>query len=127
MGAKSPLISGKQKWRMFLESGFDFLSVSFFTKAEIYPGSLGSFRYRFQRFSWPGKEDARIKAWVYENICFEQAQQIETETFPWTADGVDALRAWLTQQVRRRGAEPYRVPYPRPTDIGMEDLWKIFK
>ena len=97
-----------------MEPDFDFLSVPFFTKAETYPGSIGTFRYRFQRFSWPGKDDARIQAWVYENICFEQAQQIETETFPWTPEGVDALRDWLTQKLRERGAEPYHIPFPAP-------------
>lgn len=95
-----------------MESDFDFLSVDFFTKAKVYPGSVGTFRYRFERFSWPGKEDARVQVWVYENICFEQAQQVETETFPWTPDGVQALRAWLETKVRERGAEPYRVPFP---------------
>ena len=91
---------------------FQFLSVSFFTKAEIYPGSVGSFRYRFQRFSWPGNDDAHIQAWVYENICFEQAQDIETETFAWTEEGVAALRAWLTERAQARGVHPYRIPYP---------------
>ena len=95
-----------------MEPDFDFLSVDFFTKAKVYPGSVGTFRYRFERFSWPGKEDARVQVWVYENICFEQARQIETETFPWTPDGVKALRAWLETKVRERGAEPYRVPFP---------------
>ena len=28
---------------------FDHLNVAFFTKASIYPGSIGTFRYRFQR------------------------------------------------------------------------------
>ena len=97
-----------------MEPDFDFLSVSFFTKAKVYPGSLGTFRYRFERFSWPGKDDARIQAWVYENICFEQAQHIETESFAWNPDGVQALRAWLETKVRERGAQPYRIPYPAP-------------
>ena len=95
-----------------MKPDFDFLSVAFFTKAEIYPGSLGTFRYRFQRFSWPGKDGARIQAWVYENICFELAREVETETFPWTAEGVEALRTWLTEKALERGAEPYRIPYP---------------
>ena len=97
-----------------MSAEFDFLSVAFFTKAEIYPGSLGAFRYRFQRFSWPGKPDAKLQAWVYENICFEQAQNVETETFPWTTEGVDALRTWLENKLRERGAEPYRIPYSPP-------------
>ncbi|MBQ9493879.1 MAG: hypothetical protein IJR54_09150 [Oscillibacter sp.] len=94
-----------------MKPDFDFLSVSFFTKAEIYPGSIGSFRYRFQRFSWPGKEDAHIQAWVYENICFEQARNIETKNFAWTPEGVQELRAWLETKLQERGAPPYRVPY----------------
>ncbi len=95
-----------------MDQPFSFLTVAFFTKAEIFPGSIGTFRYRFQRFSWPGKEDARIQAWVYENVCFELAQDAVTETFPWTEAGVEALKAWLEDQLRRRGSEPYRVPYP---------------
>ena len=102
----------KQEGWGALDPDFSFLSVAFFTKAEIYPGSLGTFRYRFQRFSWPGKEDARIQAWVYENICFELAREVRTETFPWTPEGVERLRAWLTEQARERGAEPYRIPFP---------------
>ena len=100
-----------------MKPDFDFLSVAFFTKAEIYPGSLGAFRYRFQRFSWPGKDDARIQAWVYENVRFELAREIETETFPWTEQGVEALRTWLTDKARERGLAPYRIPYPPPQSL----------
>ena len=95
-----------------MEHHFDFLNVAFFTKAAVFPGSVGSFRYRFQRFSWPGKEDAKIQAWVYENVCFELAKDVVTETFPWTEAGVEELREWLEEQYRSRGGEPYRVPYP---------------
>ena len=93
-----------------MESGFAFLDVGFFTKAEVYPGSLGTFRYRFQRTGWMG--DGRLQAWVYENTCFELAKDVETETFPWTEDGVEALRGWLRQKLAERGTEPYRIPYP---------------
>lgn len=86
--------------------------MSFFTKAAVYPGSLGTFRYRFQRTGWIG--DGSLQAWVYENTSFELARDVETETFPWTEAGVEALRQWLRQKVRERGAEPYRIPYPAP-------------
>ena len=49
---------------------------------------------------------------MYENVCFELAEQVETETFPWTEEGVSALRDWLRQKLAERGAEPYRIPYP---------------
>ena len=89
---------------------FDFLNMSFFTKASVYPGSLGTFRYRFQRTGW--MEDGSIQAWVYENTSFELAQDVETESFPWTEEGVEQVRAWLEQKLAERGTEPYRIPYP---------------
>lgn len=90
-----------------MEDPFAFLTPDFLKKSEIYPGSLGTFRYRFQRSGWVG--DGTVRAWVYENICFEKAQHIETETFPWTEEGMAALRAWLNEKLRQRGSMPYRV------------------
>ena len=46
-----------------MENSFDFLNMNFFTKASVYPGSIGTFRYRFQRTGWIG--DGSIQAWVY--------------------------------------------------------------
>ena len=89
---------------------FDSLNMSFFTKASVYPGSLGTFRYRFQRTG--RMEDGSIQVWVYENTSFELAQNVETETFPWTEEGVEQVRAWLEQKLAERGTEPYRIPYP---------------
>ena len=89
---------------------FDFLNMNFFTKASVYPGSIGTFRYRFQRTGWMG--DGSIQAWVYENTSFELAQNVETETFPWTEEGVEQIRVWLEQKLTERGTEPYRIPYP---------------
>ena len=93
-----------------MNGNFDFLNMSLFTKASVYPGSLGTFRYRFQRTGWMG--DGSIQAWVYENTSFELAQNVETETFPWTEEGVEQIRVWLEQKLTERGTEPYRIPYP---------------
>ena len=93
-----------------MEHAFDFLTMDFFTRASVFPGSLGTFRYRFQRTGWTG--DGQIQAWVYENTSFELAKDVETETFPWTEEGVAALRVWLDQKLAERGSEPYRIPYP---------------
>lgn len=90
-----------------MEDPFAFLTLNFLKKSEIFPGSLGTFRYRFQR---TGKvNDGTVQAWVYENICFEKAQHIETETFPWTEEGMASLRSWLNERLRERGSELYRV------------------
>lgn len=93
-----------------MEDVFDFLTLDFFTRASVFPGSLGTFRYRFQRTGWTG--DGSIQAWVYENISFELAKNVETETFPWTEEGIAALRDWLHRKLEERGAEPYHIPYP---------------
>ena len=93
-----------------MENSFDFLNMNFFTKASVYPGSIGTFRYRFQRTGW--MEDGSTQVWVYENTSFELAQDVETETFPWTEEGVEQIRAWLEQKLAERGTEPYRIPYP---------------
>ena len=34
---------------------------------------------------------------------------METETFPWTEEGVEAIKAWLDQKLMERGSEPYRI------------------
>jgi len=92
-----------------MDREFSFLNLNFFTKASVFPGSVGTFRYRVARSGWIG--DGSLQAWVYENICFEKAQDVETETFPWTEEGVEALRGWLSRKLSERGAEPYRIPY----------------
>ncbi len=32
--------------------------------------------------------------------------------FPWTEDGVEAVKAWLEQKLTERGTQPYFIPYP---------------
>ena len=93
-----------------MDNAFDFLTLDFFTRASVFPGSLGTFRYRFQRTGWVG--DGHIQACLYEIVCFELAKDVETETFPWTGEGVSALKDWLGQKLTERGTEPYRIPYP---------------
>ena len=86
---------------------FSFLTLHFLQKAQVYPGSLGTFRYRLKR---EGKaNDGSIQAWVYENICFEKAQHIETKPIEWTAAGMAALRDWLEQKLAERGTQPYGI------------------
>ena len=97
-----------------MDNAFDFLTLDFFTRAAVFPGSLGTFRYRFQRTGWMG--DGEIQAWVYENVCFELAKNAETETFPWTEEGGAALKTWLGQKLTERGTEPYRIHYPTETE-----------
>jgi hypothetical protein len=103
-----------------MEQHFEFLDMNFFTRASIFPGSLGTFRYRFKRTGWLNKPDSEIQVWVYENTSFELAQEIETETFLWTEEGVEQIKAWLEQKLKERGTEPYRIPYPAKKKDGLE-------
>lgn len=97
-----------------MENHFDFLDMNFFTRASVFPGSVGTFRYRFQRTGWLNKPESTIQAWVYENTSFELAQNVETATFDWTEEGIAALKQWLEEKLAERGTEPYRIPYPAP-------------
>lgn len=97
-----------------MERQFEFLTVQFFTKASVYPGSLGTFRYRVCPDGLAGKPDSTIQVWVYENVSFELAQDVETKTFPWTEEGVEQIKDWLNEKLAQRGTEPYRIPYPAP-------------
>lgn len=92
---------------------FDHLNVQFFTKASVYPGSIGTFRYRFQREGWTDGKGT-LTAWVYENISFELAKDVETISVPWTEEGVETLKAWLEQKLAERGTQTYSIPYPAP-------------
>ena len=97
-----------------MSTPFDFLNLQFFTKASVYPGSLGTFRYRFARTGWIGESDATIQVWVYENTSFELAQQVETQIFPWNEEGVEKIKAWLNDRLAERGTQPYFIPYTAP-------------
>ena len=97
-----------------MKENFAFLTMNFFTRADVFPGSVGTFRYRFQRTGWLDKPDSVIQVWVYENTSFELAQDVETETFPWTEEGIAAMRKWLCVKQEERGVEPYRIPYSAP-------------
>ena len=86
---------------------FAFLTLTVPKRAPVFPGSVGTFRYSLVR---SGKEnEGTIEASVYENICFEKAQNIETQTFPWSEDGMAQIRAWLAEKLRERGAQPFTI------------------
>ena len=39
---------------------------------------------------------------------------MESQTFPWTEEGVEQVKAWLEQKLEERGTQPYFIPYPAP-------------
>ena len=96
-----------------MEDPFAFLTLNFLKKSEIFPGSLGTFRYRFQREGWTDGKGV-LTVWVYENTSFELAKDAESQTFPWTEEGVEQVKVWLEQKLEERGSQPYFIPYPAP-------------
>ena len=55
-----------------------------------------------------------LTVWVYENTSFELAKDVESQTFPWTEEGVEQVKAWLEEKLAERGSQPYSIPYPAP-------------
>ena len=86
---------------------FAFITLTIPKRAPVFPGSVGAFRYRLARDGKAG--EGTIQTSVYENICFEKAQHVETETFPWTEEGMAQIRSWLSQKLRERGSEPFSI------------------
>ena len=70
------------------------LTVSWFLRAYVYTGSIGDFRYRYAT----DKENGLIHAAVYSRFCYEVADDVTEQDFPWTEDGVKDLQAWMQQQ-----------------------------
>ena len=75
----------------------------------------GTFRSfdRFQREGWTDGKGI-LTVWVYENTSFELAKDVESQTFPWTEEGVEQVKVWLEQKLEERGSQPYFIPYPAP-------------
>lgn len=89
------------------QNPFAFITLTVPKRAPVFPGSVGTFRYRLVRDGKAG--EGTIQASVYENICFEKARDIETETFPWTEEGMAQIRSWLSEKLRERGVEPFSI------------------
>ena len=86
---------------------FDFLTVQWFKRAHVYVGSRGPlFRYRFAMDSGA----KTVTASAYTRVCFELAEDVTTETFPWDEAGVEQLKAWLGEQYVQKTADPLAPP-----------------
>ena len=58
-----------------------------------------AFRYRYEQVK--GDDGDALKASTYSDLCYELAQDVEEETFPWTDEGVEALKAWYQSQYEK--------------------------
>ena len=83
------------------------MTPGWFHRAYVYTGSVGqTFRFRCEQ----GKtEDGSpvIRAATYTRVCYELADDVESRTFPWDEEGIEALKGWL-QSRYDRFADPAR-------------------
>lgn len=81
---------------------FEEMNERWFHRAFVYTGSVTNrekkldFRYRYEQVK--GEEGPMLKASAYANVCYEQAADVAEETFPWTEEGVERLKAWYQAQ-----------------------------
>lgn len=80
-----------------MERKFDHLTPRWLARAHVYHGQQDAMRYRFAM----NDKEKTVEASVYTNVCYELAQDVQTETFAWDEDGVAALREWMQRQYER--------------------------
>ena len=78
---------------------FQPLTVQWFKRAFVYTGSIGDFRYRYAT----DKENDLIHVAVYSKVCFEVADDVVEQDFPWTDEGVKELQAWVQEKYESFG------------------------
>lgn len=99
---------------MVWSGSLNFSPYSFLPRHLSIRGVWGRFATGLPGRAGRGSPDSTIQVWVYENVSFELAQNVETQTFPWTEEGVEQIKDWLNEKLAQRGTEPYRIPYPAP-------------
>lgn len=72
------------------------LTPNFFNRAFNYTGSIGDFRFRFLH---EGKDV--IHAAAYSKLCYEKADDVVEQDFPWTEEGVEELKQWLEEHYQQ--------------------------
>ena len=69
------------------------LTNQWFMRAFNYTGSIGEFRYRYLM----EKDHSTIHTAVYSRFCYQAATDVVERDFPWTDEGVEALKVWMQQ------------------------------
>ena len=80
-----------------MERKFDYLTPRWLGRAHIYHGELDAMRYRFRMDA----KEKTVEASAYTKVCFEAADDVETQMFSWDEEGVAALRDWMQAQYER--------------------------
>lgn len=87
---------------------FAAMTPRWFHRAFVYTGSVTDcargldFRYRYEQVKTD--DGTVLKAATYSARCYECADDVEEQSFPWTEEGVAALREWYQSQYERYAA-----------------------
>ena len=72
-----------------------YINFYYFTQGNYFTGCIGDeFRYRIE----PDKENNAFKVYSYSNACFEKAENIVSESFEFTEEGLNAAVKWIVKQ-----------------------------
>lgn len=81
-----------------MEKCFACITPNWLNRAYVYNGSIGKpfhdFRYRLEQ----NEKEKTIRASAYADVCYELAENVQTETFSWDDEGVEKLKAWLQER-----------------------------
>ena len=81
-----------------MDNLFPLRPFDFFSNKNAYTGSAGRLRYLIK----PAEEALEVQIWN-QDVCFALAQILESASFPLSPEGLEEIRAWLTEQYRRFG------------------------
>ena len=77
---------------------FSRLTPAWLHRAYVYTGSVGplwnDFRFRLAQDG----DNNQVHAAVYSRVCYELADDIVREDFPWDEPGIEALKGWLQER-----------------------------
>lgn len=76
---------------------FDIRRLEFYKNKNTFTGSCDAFRYRIQ----PKDELFLVSIWK-QDVCYEQAEEVQTVEFPLSEEGFSQVAEWLERQYQKQ-------------------------
>lgn len=82
---------------------FEQMYLRWFDRAHFYAGSITDrdtkhvFCFRYEQSG----DEKELKVSTYSNVCYEKANDVEEQSFPWTEEGVEQLKQWYQAQYEK--------------------------
>ncbi len=78
-----------------MQEAFEQLTLNGLNRAYVYNGSIGRMKHDFRYRLEQDEKEQIIHAAAYSKICYEKADDIQKQDFPWSEEGVEELKQWL--------------------------------